>query len=146
MKYFFILLLLAISLIPRTSQAEMDGRVKAMLTVTTYGVVGGTLLGVASLAFGAKPRAIAIGASLGLYAGLIFGSYIVVSHHYRTGDAYPGSYGTYQLDDNTGDFGAPERVQSIADAWADNQFLGSLGNKGNKNRPNVYLNILQFQF
>ena len=56
-------------------------KAKAFLTVAGYGAGGGALLGLASMAFGTSPRAIAQGASLGLYAGLIFGTYVIVSHH-----------------------------------------------------------------
>lgn len=51
-----------------------------MLT-TTYGVIAGTLTGLASLAFyekpGEKTRNIAVGASLGLYVGILLGAYVV---------------------------------------------------------------------
>lgn len=62
------------------AKAQIDPRTKTMLVMSSYGAAGGALLGTASMAFGTKPRAIAIGASLGLYAGIVFGSYIVVSH------------------------------------------------------------------
>lgn len=58
----------------------MDPKVRVVASTALYGTVGGALLGTASLAFGAKGRAVAIGASVGLYAGLIFGSYVVVTH------------------------------------------------------------------
>ena len=61
----------------------MDAKMKALGMIALYGTIGGALLGTASLAFGTKPRAIFQGASLGLYAGLIFGSYIVISHSLR---------------------------------------------------------------
>ena len=48
-----------------------------------YGVVGGALLGTASLAFGSGGRSIAKGASLGLYAGLIFGGYVILSYEMK---------------------------------------------------------------
>lgn len=66
----------------------MDPRVKAMATMAAYGTVGGALLGTASLAFGTEGRAVAVGASLGLYAGLIFGSYVIVSHQLQQNNYY----------------------------------------------------------
>ena len=60
---------------------EVDPRVKTFLVMNAYGAVGGFLLGSATLAFDAPGRAPFIGASLGLYAGLLFGGYVVVSHH-----------------------------------------------------------------
>ena len=64
-------------------KAQMNPRLKALGAMALYGTAGGALLGTASLAFGSGGRSIAKGASLGLYAGLIFGSYIVISHAYR---------------------------------------------------------------
>lgn len=61
-------------------QAEVDPRLKAVGLMAVYGTVGGALLGTASLAFGSGGRSVAKGASLGLYAGLLFGSYVVLSH------------------------------------------------------------------
>lgn len=58
----------------------MSPKTKAFLVICTYGTVGGSLLGFASMAFGTNSRAIAQGASLGLYAGIAFGAYVVNSH------------------------------------------------------------------
>lgn len=68
------------SLAPQKAYADMDPKVKAVATMAAYGTVGGALLGTASLAFGTKGRSVAIGASLGLYAGILFGTYIIVTH------------------------------------------------------------------
>ncbi|MBF0205711.1 MAG: hypothetical protein HQK53_02370 [Oligoflexia bacterium] len=59
----------------------LDPRVRVILTTAMYGTVGGALLGAASIAYGTELRAIAIGASLGLYAGLFFGGYVVSTHY-----------------------------------------------------------------
>jgi hypothetical protein len=67
------------ALTPKEALA-MDPKVKVVGATALYGTVGGALLGTASLAFGAKGRSVAIGASLGLYAGLLFGTYVVVTH------------------------------------------------------------------
>lgn len=81
----FLVLLLPLLLFIHVGEvkAEMDPKVKALGTMAVYGTVGGALLGAASLAFGAGGRAIAVGASLGLYAGLIFGTYVIVSHQMK---------------------------------------------------------------
>ena len=54
---------------------------KIFLTTSTYGVMAGSLVGLASLTFYRKPskrlRNVAIGASLGLYTGLLLGAYMV---------------------------------------------------------------------
>lgn len=76
-----------------SSSAQMDPKVKTVAVMAAYGTAGGALLGLASLAFRSAPRAIPVGASLGLYAGLLFGSYIVVTHEMR-------KRGMYQEDEN----------------------------------------------
>ena len=58
----------------------MPPKVKAFIMVCSYGTIGGALLGFASMAFGSSPRAIAQGASLGLYSGILFGSYVLFSY------------------------------------------------------------------
>ncbi len=83
-------------------QSVSDGsvftpKVKAFLVVSGYGAAGGALLGLASMAFGSSGRAIAQGASLGLYAGMIFGAYILMTHNeydqnYQNYDDYPQDY------------------------------------------------------
>ena len=69
-------------------QAEVDPKIKALGTLAAYGTIGGALLGTASLAFGAGGRSVAKGASLGLYAGLLFGGYIVLTHQMRKNRGY----------------------------------------------------------
>jgi hypothetical protein len=80
-----------------------DSKLKVVGTMSAYGVVGGALLGTASMAFGSDSRSIAKGASLGLYAGLIFGSYVVLSYEMRKRgysesreDFYPDSKSQYE--------------------------------------------------
>lgn len=62
----------------RVSRADSS---KSFFTSVVYGTVAGTLVGVATLAFTANPgdnlMNIARGASLGLYAGIILGTYLV---------------------------------------------------------------------
>ena len=72
-----------LSLLPSAPAKAMDSKAQVMLTAVGYGAVGGAALGVASLAFGGKPRSIAQGASLGLYAGILFGAYVVLGHQNR---------------------------------------------------------------
>ncbi|EQC44205.1 hypothetical protein [Bacteriovorax sp. Seq25_V] len=80
MKKFITLATIILVFTTQSVRAEMDPKIKAIGTMALYGTVGGTLLGTASLAFGAKGRSVAIGASLGLYAGLLFGGYVVGTH------------------------------------------------------------------
>ena len=78
-----VLIFLSVSIYAPKAQA-LDPKTKTVLTMAGYGTVGGALLGTASLAFGADGRAVSVGASLGLYAGLIFGTYVVVSHRMKS--------------------------------------------------------------
>ncbi|MDA8793281.1 hypothetical protein N9N67_08545 [Bacteriovoracaceae bacterium] len=79
-KYLIVLLVLFLGFPIPQAKAEMPAKVRAFMLVSGYGTVGGALLGFASMAFGSSPRAIAQGASLGLYAGIIFGSYVLFSY------------------------------------------------------------------
>ena len=54
------------SAISSTSARAMDRDVRAILTTSEYGLLGGVVLGLASYPFTKKPRGIAIGASVGL--------------------------------------------------------------------------------
>ena len=68
-----------------------NAKSRALGSMALYGTIGGALLGTATLAFGNSARSIAQGASLGLYAGLIFGSYVVLSHGFQR--EYDDEYG-----------------------------------------------------
>ncbi len=77
--FFFLLQLATWS--PRAQAQILDPRVKAVTVMALYGTIGGFLLGTASLAFHKDGRSISRGTSLGLYAGLLFGGYVVGSHY-----------------------------------------------------------------
>lgn len=98
-----IFVCLAIALSTSNAQAQQfDPRLKMMLTMAGYGAVGGALLGTASLAFDSKPRAVAKGASLGLYAGILLGGYILVNYEMKKRgigidrDYYPNTSDYYE--------------------------------------------------
>lgn len=95
--------------IPFRAQAAEGGlppKAKAFLMVSAYGAGGGALLGLASMAFGTSSRAIAQGASLGLYAGIIFGTYIIISHNNRTSQpSYDNSTPYQDGEDDYSDYG-----------------------------------------
>lgn len=61
--------------------ARAENETKEFVMSCTYGVLAGTLVGAASLAFTSQPGEsmfrVARGASLGLYAGIILGLYVV---------------------------------------------------------------------
>ena len=85
MKNIFVTFTVLIFLIVPFNKVEaapnLNPKAKAFLLMTAYGTVGGFLLGSASLAFDTPGRSPFIGASLGLYAGIAFGSYVLVSHY-----------------------------------------------------------------
>lgn len=83
MKKLITKILIICSLSVPVQSHALDAKVSAVLLMAGYGTVGGALLGTASLAFGSEGRTVAKGASIGLYCGLIFGGYIVLSHQMR---------------------------------------------------------------
>jgi hypothetical protein len=66
------------SLVPRQADAEP---MRDFIMSCSYGVLAGTLVGAATLAFSDKPgdnlNKVARGASFGLYAGILLGLYVV---------------------------------------------------------------------
>ncbi len=136
MKQYFLKLILLIVLFnccqslyaqQATSSASlMDPKTKAFLVICSYGTVGGALLGLASMAFGQSSRAIAQGASLGLYSGILFGAYVVMSHDQSmaspVGDEPASPYEENQYvpfnNDNQLDSSyRPAAVQQVAWSW-----------------------------
>jgi hypothetical protein len=106
---------------PREARAEVPVKAKAFLTIVAYGTAGGAILGAASTAFGTSTRAIAQGASLGLYAGIIFGTYVLVSHHNKR-------YGSY--DDNSSPYAESNDI--YADEYQDDEGGGSNNEESQK--------------
>lgn len=74
-----ILLTLIFTLRPVSAQTSSHSR--EFMASCTYGVLAGTLVGAASLAFTDRPgdnlNKVARGASLGLYTGILLGLYVV---------------------------------------------------------------------
>ena len=64
-----------------TPLARAENETREFVMSCTYGVLAGTLVGAASLAFASKPGdsmfRVARGASLGLYAGILLGLYVI---------------------------------------------------------------------
>jgi hypothetical protein len=148
-----LLVTLFLSFSPK-AQADMPVKAKAFLTIVGYGAGGGAILGAASMAFGGSTRAIAQGASLGLYAGIIFGTYVLVSHHNKR-------YGNY--DDNSSPY--KDSSDIYGDDYQEGSGGGSDGQSDNSgsffNRmdalnhkmaqktggiPPISMNLLQLQF
>lgn len=66
---------------PGWAQGQNSTTMREFVMSCTYGVLAGTLVGAASLAFTDQPgenlNRVARGASLGLYAGILLGIYVV---------------------------------------------------------------------
>ncbi len=74
-------LAMAILLVCSSRPVYADNPTREFVMSCTYGVLAGTLVGAASLAFTSKPsdnmHRVARGASLGLYTGILLGLYVV---------------------------------------------------------------------
>lgn len=155
------LTLLTLIFAPLESRAQMDPKAKAFLTVSAYGAAGGALLGVASMAFGTSSRAIAQGASLGLYAGLLFGTYVIVSHHqrnnggsydrstpYDANDGYDGDYGEESSGDSSGGgfFDSSYRAIKLQTTLAQASEYRSFETKKGGHLPPLSMNFVSISF
>jgi hypothetical protein len=144
MNKFLVSIILGLSLLFSTSAFAVDPKLKILGTMSGYGIVGGAMLGTASMAFGGSGRSIARGASLGLYGGLIFGTYVILSYEMKKRgfndqpreDYYPDSRSPYE---------EPQSNLVVPDI---NEFkLASLENKKDpKKDPLFSLNFLNYQF
>jgi hypothetical protein len=170
MKKLLISLTILFSLIiPAQNASALEPKQKAFMVMCTYGTVGGALLGFATMAFGSNSRAIAQGASLGLYAGIIFGSYVVTSHRSAGEAEVVDPYGAPEGQDPYGEpprdpygspgggggFGAPvpesdqggffgSRVQEIHMKMDQN--FGSEYNKSSLGKLPIYINFYNATF
>lgn len=75
-----LVIVMSFALPVRPARAESSAG-REFIASCTYGVLAGTLVGAASLAFTSKPgdnlNRVARGASLGLYTGILLGLYVV---------------------------------------------------------------------
>jgi len=158
-------------IVPNQKAHALNAKGKAFLIICTYGTVGGALLGFASMAFGTNSRAIAQGASLGLYAGIAFGSYVISSHgkpgQYDDAQQYPdpavgppppppgfgspmapvdnGGFGAPPPEENSGGFfGSPQRSIEINEDLMFNYRLSN--KKGRDITLPIYINFLNTTF
>lgn len=165
-KFLCLILALFLSLSvlrPSDARAEMPVKAKAFLTITGYGAAGGALLGLATMAFGNSSRAIAQGASLGLYAGIIFGTYVLVSHHQKSAGSYDDNTSPYQESSdvygdeyNNEEGGSDDESSSKRGGFFDrfrvmqeqmyNQSFTFDSVKKKNNFPPIQMNIVEFNF
>lgn len=125
------------------------------MTIAGYGAASGALLGAASMAFGTSTRAIAQGASLGLYAGIIFGTYVLVSHHQRSRGYYDDDSSPYRSSSelyndseyDSSEGGSDSVFKSGRGFFDRHQSIQSKFNHKQKSGiPPIYLNLVQFNF
>jgi hypothetical protein len=164
MRFFLSLslfLCLTFILRPSVAKAELPPKAKAFLTMAGYGAGGGALLGAASMAFGSSVRAIPQGASLGLYAGILFGTYVLFSHHNSRYGSYDDNSSPYQessdiygdeyrdenggsSEEDSGSGGFFERFRVIQEKFHGDAF--SLGKKRRGAMPPLSVSIFQYTF
>lgn len=149
MKNLFVILLITFSLTSSQSVSaaapKLNPKTKAFLLMTAYGTVGGFLLGTASLAFETPGRAPFLGASLGLYAGLAFGSYVLVSHYVeKDRKLNPHKY----IDDGSaGDYGElPNQMLNQYNYEQQRSDLRSINQINMGRQKAFYLNLLNRSF
>ena len=164
MKKFFVSLTIIFVFFSSSfeASASSQAKAKAMISMAAYGTAGGALLGFASMAFGTKPINIARGASLGLYAGILFGAYVVLSYTYKNssffnqGD-YSGEASPYQEDDGEGAYGAPDGGATVnpdrPQLWVPeneirSDFFSNRAYKNKKRHTNAEfsMNVMSFEF
>lgn len=160
---FLALTISATSLYPVHAQAEIPAKAKAFLTVSAYGAAGGALLGLASMAFGTSSRSVAQGASLGLYAGILFGGYVLISHHNNRYGSYDDSSSPYRDSSdvygneyNSSEGGSSEsqgsgggffdRMQIMEHQVHNRAFSGQSDKKRGGQLPPLKMNILSLEF
>jgi len=143
MKKIFLTIFITISLLISTSVFALDNKIRIVGTMAGYGAVGGALLGTASLAFGASGSSVARGASRGLYAGLIFGGYMVASYEMKKRgygepkeNYYPDSSGPYENQNSMNKLEILENYSLVANEIK----------KDPKKDPLVEINLLNYQF
>lgn len=165
LSLFLVFFLTLAVLKPQDAHAEMPAKAKAILTMAGYGVAGGALLGFASMAFGNTSRAVAQGASLGLYAGLIFGAYVLIAHHQKqvgsyqddsspykdSNDVYGDEYdaeegGESNPDDRSKRGGFFDRFQVMQEHVANQSFTFDSEKKKGGSLPPIQMNIFQYNF
>ncbi len=144
-------------LAPKNAQAEIPAKARVFLTAVGYGTASGAILGASSMAFGNSTRAVAQGASLGLYAGILFGTYVIVSHNQRrqgkyednADSPYQDTRDIYGDEYNSEDGGASEGDESrggFFDRIQTMQVKFQSQNKRGGQMPPLYLNLINYQF
>lgn len=150
---FLVLLMTSSFVTANQARAEMPVKAKAFITILGYGTAGGAILGAASMAFGNSSRAIAQGASLGLYAGILFGTYVLVSHHQKRYGSYDDNSSPYKDssdiygDEYQEDEGGSNDGESSSGFFDRFQVMHQkFQTKEGGKLPPIHVNLLQYSF
>jgi hypothetical protein len=160
-----LLLVISVSVLkPHEARAEIPVKARAFLTMAGYGAGGGALLGLATMAFGNSSRVVAQGASLGLYAGILFGTYVLVSHHQKQmgsyednsspyqessdvyGDEYNSEGGGADSEGETKRGGFFDRFRVMEEHMHNQSFTFDSQKSKRSTIPPIHLNLLQYNF
>ena len=163
-KFLTLAILLSIFIVPVNDAHALKPKAKAFAIICTYGTVGGALLGFASMAFGTDSRVIAQGASLGLYAGIAFGAYVITSHrnpnqpvenNYQEPELPPPGYNPGFGGQDSGGFGAPPPREEPGGFFGspqrmleenDIEYSNFKHKKGRVESLPIYFNLLHVKF
>lgn len=141
MKKLLISIMLSFTLLFSSSAMALDPKLKILGTMSTYGVVGGALLGAATMAFGSSGRAIAKGASLGLYGGLIFGTYVILSYEMKK-----RGFNDQPREDYYPDSSSPYEDRSSVTVIEEYRLAGAENKKDPRKDPLISFNFINYQF
>lgn len=129
----------------------MNPKAKVMIAVSAYGATGGALLGFASMAFGSPSKTIFKGASLGLYAGILFGAYILASHSFAQPmeTPYEDAESPYESEGSSGGYSSEDEESTKSKLYERsfqlNQF-NLVKNTNHQGIPPISLDLLSISF
>lgn len=148
MKKVILALMFSFVLITPTHAVTLERSFKTFGTSALWGTLGGALLGAASMAFGMDATTVAKGASLGLYAGILYGGYLLVD--YGMGESAPDTPGRYQ---SPGGGGYPNYdADDYNDLYLGNRWKPGIGGWKNTKKSTednglkVFFNLFQTNF
>ncbi len=140
----FIALTLLGPLVYSQPAKAMSPKTKAFMFLTLQGAGAGALLGAASIPlFDTDSKAIFQGASLGLYAGILFGGYVLWSHGARNSSNY-GQQDDY-YDDGNG-YGSGEDDGYFDEEQTQRSSLDFYDTKKGSYSAPFYMNLVHYTF
>jgi len=137
--FFSLLFVIFFSSFCTQKSMALSPKGKAFLFLTMQGTAAGALLGAASIPlFDTEPKSIFVGASLGLYTGILFGAYVIWSHSANDYDSQ------YYEDDGYGD--QPEDGGSYYEEDPQRFSLNFYDKRLKKQTAPVYFNLVKMTF